>query len=477
VLRRVLSFLLLCLLLSITINQAYAQRFAVIGDFGDNSTPEADVANLVNSWNVDFIVTVGDNNYPDGEASTIDENIGQYYHAYIYPYIGSYGSGSPGNQNRFFPVVGNHDWDSQAELDPYLDYFDLPKNDESNNEEYYDFVWGDVHFFMIDSDPRQADGIEETSAQALWIKDKMLNSTAKWKIAVLHRPPYHSTGSQYNEMRWPFKSWGADAVLSGHKHNYERLIVDDLLYFVNGLGGKDRQSFNSIRSESQFHYKDDYGAMLVEATSGAISFAFYTRTGSLMDSYEIDEPTPVELSSFAAILNNNCIEVQWKTETELNNYGFYIERATNNSDWQSLGFVEGHGNTNSPKYYTFNDVEIYESGNYKYRLRQTDNDGTFVYSNVVSVSIGIPVLYSLGQNYPNPFNPETRIDYTLPEQQNVSLKVYNMLGELVQELVNEVKPAGNYTVTFDGSDLPSGVYVYRIQAEGFSENKKMTLLK
>ena len=205
-LRRIhlLILILSCLILTTAINQAYAQKFAVIGDFGKAGDNESDVANLVIGWDPDFIVTVGDNNYPDGEASTIDENIGQYYHAYIYPYTGSYGSGSPGNQNRFFPVPGNHDWDSQAELDPYLDYFNLPQNDESNNEEYYDFVWGDIHFFMIDSDPRQADGIEETSAQALWVKDKMLNSTAKWKIAVLHRPPYHSSGANnYSEMRWP----------------------------------------------------------------------------------------------------------------------------------------------------------------------------------------------------------------------------------------------------------------------------------
>ncbi|MEJ2195791.1 MAG: metallophosphoesterase [Ignavibacteriaceae bacterium] len=467
-----------CLILTTAINQAYAQKFAVIGDFGKAGDNESDVANLVIGWDPDFIVTVGDNNYPDGEASTIDENIGQYYHAYIYPYTGSYGSGSTGNQNRFFPVPGNHDWDSQTELDPYLDYFDLPKNDESNNEEYYDFVWGDIHFFMIDSDPRQADGIEETSAQALWVKDKMLNSTAKWKIAVLHRPPYHSSGANnYSEMRWPFKSWGADAVLSGHKHNYERLIVDDMLYFINGLGGHSKQSFDNTETGSILRYKDDYGAMLVEANSGAISFAFYTKSNSLIDIYEIDEPTPVELTSFTAILNDNSIEVKWKTETELNNYGFYIERAVENSDWSVLSFVEGNGNSNSPNYYSFSDSYIFESGNYNYRLRQTDNDGTFEYSDVVTVTVGVPVLYSLSQNYPNPFNPETRIDYTLPEQQNVSLKVYNMLGEMVQELVNEVKPAGNYTVTFDGSDLPSGVYVYRIRTEGFSENKKMTLLK
>ena len=143
----------------------------------------------------------------------------------------------------------------------------------------------------------------------------------------------------------------------------------------------------------------------------------------------------------------------------------------------TIGFVEGYGNSNSSKQYSFTDSEIYESGNYNYRLRQTDNDGTFEYSDVVTVTVGVPVLYSLGQNYPNPFNPETRIDYTIPKQQHILLRVYNILGVMVKELVNEVKPAGNYTITFDGSDLPSGVYVYRIQAEGFSENKKMTLLK
>jgi len=193
--------------------------------------------------------------------------------------------------------------------------------------------------------------------------------------------------------------------------------------------------------------------------------------------YDFGGPVPVELAFFTGTLNDNSIELRWRTETELNNYGFYIEKASENSDWLVLGFVEGHGNSNAPKHYNFMDSEIFKPGNYYYRLKQTDNDGTFEYSDVVTVTVGVPALFSLSQNYPNPFNPETRIDYTLAEQQKVSLRIYNMLGELVQELVNEVKPAGTYTVTFDGSDLPSGIYVYRIQTEGFSENKKMTLLK
>ena len=188
-------------------------------------------------------------------------------------------------------------------------------------------------------------------------------------------------------------------------------------------------------------------------------------------------PLPVELAYFTAALNDYEIKLRWRTETEINNYGFYIERTEENSDWLVLGFVEGHGNTNSPKHYSFVDSDIYESADYYYRLKQIDNDGTFEYSDVVNVTVGVPVLFALSQNYPNPFNPHTRIDYTLPEQQNVSLIVYSILGELVKELVNEVKPAGTYTVTFDASKLPSGVYFYRLQTENFSANRKMTVLK
>ncbi len=189
------------------------------------------------------------------------------------------------------------------------------------------------------------------------------------------------------------------------------------------------------------------------------------------------DPLPVELSSFTVNVIDDIVQLHWRTETEINNYGFYIERSAENLDWLALGFVEGHGNSNSPKQYNFIDTDINQSGTYYYRLKQIDNDGTFEYLDVITVIVGIPVLFVLNQNYPNPFNPETRIDYTLKEQQDVSLRVYNVLGELVQVLLNEVKPAGTYTVTFDGTNLPSGIYVYRIQTERFSENKKMTLLK
>src|SRR5262245_34079066 len=136
-------------------------RFAVIGDYGLAGSNEAAVAALAASWAPDFIITTGDNNYYYGAAETIDRNIGQYYHAYISPYHGSYGPGA--TTNRFFPVLGNHDWDTPG-AKPYLNYFTLP-----GNERYYDVVRGPVHFFMLDSDPREPDGTKMDSVQAAWL--------------------------------------------------------------------------------------------------------------------------------------------------------------------------------------------------------------------------------------------------------------------------------------------------------------------
>ncbi|MCG6912888.1 T9SS type A sorting domain-containing protein [bacterium BMS3Abin03] len=186
---------------------------------------------------------------------------------------------------------------------------------------------------------------------------------------------------------------------------------------------------------------------------------------------------PVELVSFNGKLNEKHIELHWQTQTEVNNYGFNVERSINNKDWATLSFIEGNGNSNSPKYYDFTDNDITKSGNYNYRLKQIDNDGTFEYSKIVSVNVSLPENYYLSQNYPNPFNPETRIDFSIPQKQMVALRIYNTIGEQVAELLNEEKDAGSYSVKFNGSNLPSGIYIYRLTTQHFVMNKKMTLLK
>src|SRR5262245_8735283 len=222
---------LLTLILPLGLATAPAQtlRFAVIGDYGSGTSSERDVANLVSSWTPDLIITVGDNNYPDGAASTIDANIGQFYHSFIYPYTGSYGAGA--NVNRFFPSLGNHDWIASGAA-PYLDYFSLP-----NNERYYDFVRGTVHFFAIDSDTHEPSGTSSTSTQGNWLRTRLASSTAKWKIVYFHHAAY-SSGEHGSStwMQWPFQQWGATAVLSGHDHAYERVLINGFPYFVNGLG-------------------------------------------------------------------------------------------------------------------------------------------------------------------------------------------------------------------------------------------------
>ena len=259
-------------------------RFAVIGDYGNGSPQERDVALMIDSWNPHFVTTVGDNNYgdnkyPRGAAETIDQNIGRFFHAYISPYKGRYGSGA--TTNRFFPIPGHGDWDSPNGLQPYLDYFALP-----GNERYYDFVWGPVHFFMLDTDQREPDGASATSIQGRWLERKLAESKAPWKLVFASHAPYTSHRVPDIEyMRWPFRAWGADAVLSGFYHVYERLLVDDLPYFVNGAGGTWLSSFREIDAHSQFRYREDFGALLIDATGTRITFRFVNRHGRIVDEY------------------------------------------------------------------------------------------------------------------------------------------------------------------------------------------------
>ena len=193
----------------------------VIGDFGAAVTGataasnELAVANLVKRWNPGFIFTTGDNNYPSGAASTIDANIGQFYHEFIHPYAGAYGSGAA--TNRFFPCLGNHDWVSNGQ--PHSDYFALP-----GNERYYNYRHGPVEIFAVNSNA-DPDGTTTNSVQGRWLRDQLAVSTAAWKLVYFHHSPYGASagGEAATGMRWPFAAWGATAVFTGHQHHYARI--------------------------------------------------------------------------------------------------------------------------------------------------------------------------------------------------------------------------------------------------------------
>ncbi|RKY92343.1 MAG: hypothetical protein DRQ01_06435, partial [Ignavibacteriae bacterium] len=145
-------------------------------------------------------------------------------------------------------------------------------------------------------------------------------------------------------------------------------------------------------------------------------------------------------------------------------------------DWISLGFVEGHGNSNSPKEYSFID-NIVTGGKYSYRLKQIDNDGKFEYSKVIEIDLGAPLEYELSQNYPNPFNPSTTIKFSIPEKGNIKLMVYNILGEEIVTLIDEVKDAGVHTINYNAAELNSGIYFYILNVNNFVAVKKMQLVK
>jgi len=190
---------------------------------------------------------------------------------------------------------------------------------------------------------------------------------------------------------------------------------------------------------------------------------------------------PVELASFTSNVSRNTVSLNWATTTETNNQGFDIERkSVNGAEWTKIGNVNGNGTTTEARSYSFSDRA--NTGNFNYRLKQIDFNGNFAYYNLGNeVVVGVPSQYAISQNYPNPFNPSTKIDYDIPFDGKVSVLLYDLSGRQVGSLVNDVKTAGYYTVNFNASNLASGMYFYRINAEGngnnFVSTKKMVLIK
>ena len=247
-------------------------RFAVFGDYGDTSlSGEQAVAQLVHGWNVDFILTVGDNVYA---PQTIDNAIGQFYHDYIGNYKGAYGSGSA--VNRFFPTIGNHEYDD-GNVPGYLNYFTLP-----DNERYYDFQVGSVRFFALNSNSEEPDGDSASSVQGQWLQSALATSEALFNVAYFHHTPYTPGGGE-TDMRWPFENWGVDAVFAGHDHEYFRVMRDDngdgvpLPYTTTGIGGAGNSPPN-------------VGASLVTVTEAGMLIEFYTVDGVRRDSYFMQAP-------------------------------------------------------------------------------------------------------------------------------------------------------------------------------------------
>ena len=185
---------------------------------------------------------------------------------------------------------------------------------------------------------------------------------------------------------------------------------------------------------------------------------------------------PVELIGFKGEFLNDAVQLEWETATETNNYGFEIQRKINGESWNKVGFLKGRGNSSGTQSYLYTDNNAANARSFIYRLKQIDFDGSYNYSNEIEINY-VPKGFVLYQNYPNPFNPTTTISWELPVDGQVTLKVFDTLGNEVATLLNDHRTAGKYQTKFDASDLPSGIYVYRVIAGNISESKKMILLK
>jgi hypothetical protein len=267
-------------------------KFAAFGDIGNTSNSAA-VASLIRSQNVQFVLMLGDLCYGSTPIAT---QIGTNYAA-------------EQSAGKLWPALGNHDFNDACgggnSASGYRAFFTLP-----NNERYYDFKKGPVHFFVVNS-YQDADGTSATSQQAMWLKGKLAASTSPWQVVYFHNPPYSSGdhgSSTY--MRWPFEAWGADAVLSGHDHDYERLLIDGngdglkIPYIVSGLGGQSRKSFGTPIAGSVIRYSSAFGALIVTATSISMKFEFRDTGGTLIDGFtrtKVNTPQPTSAFQFRTV--------------------------------------------------------------------------------------------------------------------------------------------------------------------------------
>lgn len=290
---------------------------ALIGDYGTNDSVERTVAALVKSWSPVAVVTLGDNNYQGSGSNTYDEAVGSSYRKFIYPYTGSellWPGESDATKNQFWPALGNHDIDN---LTDYLAYFgaQLP-----GNKRFYDVVIGPVHFFVDNSgyntagDNTEPAGNDALSVQAAWFRSRVAQSVSRWKVAVIHQPPYSSyryPGS--TALRWVK---GVDLVVSGHNHHYERIEVDGQTYLINGAGGAPLYSFtDQVVEGSVFRYDEEHGAIRLTATCNGLRAEFINVLGQVIDSItfgtlesdsgsgsgEIPEPPPLPPATFEMI--------------------------------------------------------------------------------------------------------------------------------------------------------------------------------
>ena len=303
-----------------------------------------------------------------------------------------------------------------------------------------------------------------------------------WKVV-----PCPVTGTIQYHFKDGSNQWWTALQIRNHRHP-----ILSLEYLDGGTyHAVDRVEYNYFVEPAgmgpgpyTFRVTDVYGHVLIDT---GIPHMENTSVSGHAQFPPCDSPLPIQLASFTStLIGQSQVRLNWTTLTEINNYGFEVQKSdTSQLHYQSIlnSFIPGHGTTNEPQYYTYIDPSV-PGGVWYYRLKQTDLDGTIHYSDGIRVAIltGVkeketPAAFSLSQNYPNPFNPTTTIRYGLPHNSFVTVTVYTMLGQQVAQLVSEAQGAGYHEVMFENPGLASGVYVYKLQADGYVAMRKLVLMK
>lgn len=271
--------------------------FAIVNDFDGAEAAGSQLATMIESWGASFVASAGDIWNNDTAGDTVDEldsTTGQYFRKFFFPYRGTSGD-QYASEQLIFTGIGNHERTPAARLPIVKDFFNLPPIKRGGqivtNPGYYEVQKGIVHFFFIDSDSAADEGNTANSSQAAYILGKLRASTAKWKIVFVHTPPYYSANTAdggFANLRWDFT--GADLIVSGHIHNYERLSVNSIPYIVSGMGGHAIDNFGSqIRSDSQVRYNAEAAALRLTANCSSLLVECISIGGTTADSFTIEK--------------------------------------------------------------------------------------------------------------------------------------------------------------------------------------------
>ena len=467
---------------------AQQTTYAIIGDFGTGYNEETVVANLVKSWNPQFVITTGDNRYGD---HNFDQTVGKDYCEFLAgAEPGSNCDGNGSALNAFFPSSGNHDFTDGGGINEYLAYFNLPgtgiqSSGTSGSELYYDFVRGPIHFFVIDSYDALVNG--SMTAQQTWFQEQVAASGARWKIVYFHHPPYTSCSAHESTlpMRWPFAQWGIDAVISGHAHTYERLNYDGITYFINGLGGATIHGFSSPLPGSIIRYNAEHGAQIVVADDTSMTFSFINIHGLTIDEHAIFKALPpnnAPVFSSDTILETSACE----DSTYLNSIAEYAF----DPDGDSLNYsiISGPCWLTIASNGDLSGTPVNDDVGLNSWIVEVDDgllgSDTAILQIIVlsrnqdSVSTGntIPEHAASEDNsealfmvYPNPVSDRLIVQFKGCKGEK-TLTLYNISGITVI-----AKSTISEYVEMDVTSLPKGVYILKINYENISESKEILI--